>query len=128
MSIARATMHEFINEEDIEKTQIRYDSVGNELFPAAKEVINIQSGPTSLISIAVYPSFEDAAGNLEGRKKMMKYLDPFLKDGFFQEGEIIYHYVKPLDRKTTNMVRPNFITMVAFIYVYESLDFYADRL
>ena len=128
MSIARATMHEFKNEEDIEKTQIWYDSVGNELFLAAEEVINIQSGPTSFISITVYPSFVDAAGNLEGRKKMMEYLEPFLKDGFFHEGEIIYHYVKPLDRKTTNMVRPNFITMVTIIYVYESLNYYADRL
>ena len=98
MSIARVTMHEFINEEDIEKTQIWYDSVRDELFPTAEEVINIKSGPTSLISIAVYPSFEDAAGNLEGRKKMMEYLDPFLKDGFFHEGEIIYHYVKPSDQ------------------------------
>ena len=52
-----------------------------------------------MISIAVYTSFKEAAGNLKGRKKMMEYLDPFLKDGFFHEGEIIYHYVKPLDRK-----------------------------
>ena len=52
-----------------------------------------------MISTAVYTFFKEGAGNLEGRKKMMEYLDPFLKDGFFHEGEIIYHYVKPLDRK-----------------------------
>ena len=62
-------------------------------------MINIKSGPTSVISTAVYTFFKEGAGNLECRKKMMEYLDPFLNDGFFHEGEIIYHYVKPLDRK-----------------------------
>ena len=101
MSIARVTMHEFINEEDIEKTEIWYDGVRDKLFPTLEEVINIKTGPTSLISIAVYPSFEDAAGNLEGRKKMMEYLNPFLKDGFFHEGEVTYHYVKPSEKSKT---------------------------
>ena len=55
-------------------------------------------GPTSLISIAVYPSFEYAAGNLEGCKKMMEYLNLFLKDRVSHEGEVIYHYVKPSEK------------------------------
>ena len=46
-----------------------------------------------MISTAVYTFFKEGAGNLEGRKKMMEYLDPFLLYGFFHEGEIIYHYV-----------------------------------
>ena len=82
MSIARVTMHEFIKEEDIAKTEAWYDSVREELFPTAEQVINIKTGPTSLISIAIYPSFEDAARNLEGREKMMEQLSPMLKDGF----------------------------------------------
>ena len=52
-----------------------------------------------MISTAVYTFFKEGAGNLEGRKKMMEYLDPFLKDGFFHEGAIFFHYVKPLYRK-----------------------------
>lgn len=97
MSIARVTMHEYINEEDIAKTEAWYDSVRAELFPTAEQVINIKTGPTSLISIAIYPSFEDAASNLEGREKMMEQLSPMLKDGFFHEGEITYHFIKPSD-------------------------------
>ena len=97
MSIARVTMHEYINEEDIAKTEAWYDSVRAELFPTAEQVINIKTGPTSLISIAIYPSFEDAAGNLEGREKMMEQLSPMLKDGFFHEGEVTYHFIKPAE-------------------------------
>jgi len=36
MSIARVTMHEYINEEDIAKTEAWYDSVRAELFPTAE--------------------------------------------------------------------------------------------
>ena len=57
MSIARVTLHEYINEEDIARTEAWYDSVRAELFPTAEQVINIKTGPTSLISIAIYPSF-----------------------------------------------------------------------
>ena len=57
MSIARVTLHEYINEEDIARTEAWYDSVRAELFPTAEQVINIKTGPTSLISIAIYSSF-----------------------------------------------------------------------
>ena len=57
MSIARVTLHEYINEEDIARTEAWYDSVRAELFPTAEQAINIKTGLTSLISIAIYPSF-----------------------------------------------------------------------
>ena len=34
---------------------------------------------------------------LEGREKMMEQLSPMLKDGFFHEGEITYHFTKPVE-------------------------------
>ena len=97
MSIARVTLHEYINEEDIARTEAWYDSVRAELFPTAEQAINIKTGPTSLISIAIYSSFQDAAGNLEGRNKMMEHLDPVLKEVFSHEGEITYHFIKPAE-------------------------------
>lgn len=57
MSIARVTLHEYINEEDIARKEAWYDSVRAELFPTAEQAINIKTGPTSLISIAIYSSF-----------------------------------------------------------------------
>ena len=71
MSIAGVTIHEFVEEEGKEKTELCYDSVKDELFTTLKEVINIKKLPISLISVVVYPSLWDASGNLEGREKMM---------------------------------------------------------
>ena len=82
MTIAGVTIHEFVKKKGIEKTELWYESVRDELFPTLKEVINIKTIPISLISVSVYPSLSDATGNLEGRKKMMEYLNPFVKDGF----------------------------------------------
>ena len=97
MSIGRITMIEFTSDEALEAAIKLYLATQKEYFPNAQIVINIKTGPTSLISIAIYPSFEDAASNLEGREKMMEQLSPVLKDGFFHEGEITYHFIKPPD-------------------------------
>ena len=56
MTIAGVTIHEFVKEKGIEKTELRYESVRDELFPTLKEVINIKTIPISLISVSVYPS------------------------------------------------------------------------
>ena len=88
MSIARVTMHEFHEENMHEKMDALYDTIRKEYFPNLEQVINIKTGPTSGISIALYPSFEEAATNLEGRAKMMELLSPFVKDSFYHEGEV----------------------------------------
>ncbi|MBQ66239.1 MAG: hypothetical protein CMH07_04850, partial [Marinovum sp.] len=71
MSIARVTMHE-LNEEGMhDKIEALYASIVDEYFPNLEQVINIKTGPTSAISIALYPSFEEAENNLDGRAKMV---------------------------------------------------------
>ena len=60
MTIARVTMHEFFDEDGIEKVEQSYTEVRDQLFPNLLQVINIKTGPTSGISIALYPSFEEA--------------------------------------------------------------------
>ena len=77
MSIARVTMHEYVGEDMHEKVDALYQTVRKEYFPTIEQTINIKTGPTSGISISLYPSFEDAALNLEGREKMMELLSPF---------------------------------------------------
>ena len=94
MSIARVTMHE-LNEEGMhDKIEALYGTIVDEYFPQLEQVINIKTGPTSSISIAIYPSFEEAEKNLEGRAKMIELLAPFTKDSFYHEGEVARNDIK----------------------------------
>ena len=60
MAIARVTMMEFFDESGMGEVEKIYAEVRDDLFPNLLQVINIQTGPTSGISIALYPSFEEA--------------------------------------------------------------------
>ena len=57
MSIARVTMHEFNEENMHEEVEALYETIVDEYFPNLEQVIDIKTGPTSGISIALYPSF-----------------------------------------------------------------------
>ena len=60
MSIARVTMHELKEEGTHHKLEEIYAKIVDEYFPNLEQVINIKTGPKSGISIALYPSFEEA--------------------------------------------------------------------
>ena len=94
MSIARVTMHELIEEGMHDKIEALYSTIVDEYFPNLEQVINIKTGPTSAISIALYPSFEEAENNLDGRAKMMELIGPFVKDSFYHEGEVTRNDIK----------------------------------
>ena len=94
MSIARVTMHELIEEGMHDKIEALYSTIVDEYFPNLEQVINIKTGPTSAISIALYPSFEEAEKNLDGRAKMMELIGPFVKDSFYHEGEVTRNDIK----------------------------------
>ena len=99
MTIARVTMHEFFDEDGIEKVEQIYTEVRDQLFPNLLQVINIKTGPTSGISIALYPSFEEAEKNLTGRQKMLDLMEPFVKDSFCHEGEVTHNHVTAAGRQ-----------------------------
>ena len=66
-----------------------YGTIVDEYFSNLEHVINIKTGPISGISIALYPPFESAENNLEGRSKMIKLIEPYPKDSFYHQGEVI---------------------------------------
>ena len=74
MSIARVTMVEWNEEGIMETLEPVYQAHRDKWFPQLEQVINIKTGPTSSISIAIYPSFEEAEENLEGRAEMVKLM------------------------------------------------------
>ena len=93
-SIAKVTMHEFNAENIHEEVEALYGTIVDEYFPNHEQVINIKTGPTSGISIALYPSFDNAKTNLEGQAKMIKIMESFLKDSFYHKGEVIRNDIK----------------------------------
>ncbi len=92
MSIGRITMMEFTSEEAVDEAEILYEKIRAEAFPTLELVMNIRTGPTSLMSVAVYPSKESADSNLTAREKFQEKLDSSLKDSFFHEGEVTYFF------------------------------------
>ena len=94
MSIARVTMHELKEKGTHQKLEEIYAKIVDEYFPNLEQVINIKTGPTSGISIALYPSFEEAEKNLVGRAKMVELMAPYVEDSFFHEGEVTKSYIK----------------------------------
>ena len=99
MTIARVTMHEFFDEDGIEKVEKIYTEVRDQLFPNLLQVKNIKTGPTSGISIALYPSFEEAEKNLRGRQKMLELMEPYIKESFYHEGEVTHKHVTAAERQ-----------------------------
>ena len=98
MSIGRITMMEFISEEAVDDAEILYEKIRAEAFPTLELVMNIRTGPTSLMSVAVYPSKESADSNLTARGKFQEKLDSSLKDSFFHEGDVTYFFQSEVKR------------------------------
>ena len=92
MSIARITMMEFLSEKDLESCDSFYQTIQKEWFGNAQTAINVRTGPTSILSLAVYPSYEDAETNLPKRKDFQGILKGkfTVVDSFYCEGDITY--------------------------------------
>ena len=68
MSIGRISMLEFMKPEDVDAAETYYKTIREDFFPTLELVLNIRTGPTSLMSIAVYPSYEAAEANLRAER------------------------------------------------------------
>ena len=92
VSIGRISMMEFSSKEEADHSEELYDKIRAEAFPTLELVVNSRTGPTSILSFAVYPSYESAASNLEGREKFQEEISAGLKDSIFHEGEVTYFF------------------------------------
>ena len=64
MSIGRITMIEFTSDEALKAAQKLYLATQKEYFPNAQVVINVKTGPLSVMSLAIYESYEEAEKTL----------------------------------------------------------------
>ena len=86
MSIARITSVEFETAEQLEERLPMLDG-GEIMYPVeAEALVSIQTGPTTALSIFVYPDKETADQTLSKREKIMSTTK--FKDTFYLEGEV----------------------------------------
>ena len=69
MSIARITMMEYLYDKEMAASENFYQTIQQDWLRNVQTVINVRKGPTSLSSLAVHASYEDAETNLPKRKK-----------------------------------------------------------
>ena len=86
MSIARINSVEFETEEQLEERTRMFDDKEIILPLEAEAVLFIKTGPTTALSILVYPDQETADASLETREKLMSTTK--FKDQFYLEGEV----------------------------------------
>ena len=92
MSIARITMMEYLSEKDVVASESFYQTIQKDWFCNAQAIINVRTGPTSLLPLAVCSSYADAESNLPKRKEFQEIVkDKFtVVDSFYYEGDITY--------------------------------------
>ena len=103
LSIARITMMEYLSEKEVVASESFYQMIQKEWFGNAQTVINVRTGPTSLLNLAVYSSYKDAETNLPKRKEFQDILkDKFtVVDSFYYEGDITYFEASKASEITT---------------------------
>ena len=92
MSIGRVTVLEFQSPEDVDAAEAYYEKIRDQAFPTLELVLNIRTGPTSLMSIATYPSYDAAARALPARQAFQKEVRARVTDTFYHEGDITYFF------------------------------------
>ena len=70
--VTRVNMIEFYSEEELEEQQDWYQKNGALLFPNSLLQMGVQTGPTSIMSVSVYPDQETANQAMSTRDKLFK--------------------------------------------------------
>ena len=72
MSVARINMLEFETEDDLNKRAELYEKDAPTLFPNAEILLTIKTGPTTAMSVSIYPDKKSAEKALIRRDKHFK--------------------------------------------------------
>jgi len=95
MTVARITMTEFNSETEADTFEHLYSKVAPPALPEAKSLIMIRTGPTSGMSIAIYPDEETAEKTLEARAEMLSQFNGTFKDIWHMQGDVSLNHVNP---------------------------------
>ena len=94
---------EYLSDNQLAASENFYQTIQKDQSGNAQTVINVRTGPTSLLSLAVYASYEDAETNLPKRKEFQDIIkDKFtVIDSFYYEGDITYFDASKVAEITT---------------------------
>ena len=94
MSIARINMLEFDTEDDLEQRANVYKNEAPKLFPNAEILLTIRTGPTSAMSVSVYPNDQAAEVALVKRDKHFKSAEIQPREAWYLEGKVVQRHIK----------------------------------
>tara|TARA_Y100001970_G_C14148475_1_gene811223 strand:- start:102 stop:386 length:285 start_codon:yes stop_codon:yes gene_type:complete len=94
MSTARINMLEFESEEDLDQRAGAYQKDAPKLFPNAEILLTIKTGPTSAMSVSIYPDEKSAEESLILRDKHFKAAEVQPREAWYLEGEVVQRHVK----------------------------------
>ena len=94
MSTARINMLEFNSEEDLNQRAEMYQREAPELFPNAEILLTIKTGPTSAMSVSIYPDEKSAEESLIQRNKHFKAAEVQPREAWYLVGEVVQRHVK----------------------------------
>ena len=94
MSTARINMLEFDSEEDLNQRAETYQREAPKLFPNAEILLTIKTGPTSAMSVSIYPDEKSAKVSLIRRNKHFKAAKVQPREAWYLEGQVVQRHVK----------------------------------
>ena len=94
MSTARINMLEFDSEEDLNERAETYQREAPKLFPNAEILLTIKTGPTSAMSVSIYPDEKSAEESLVRRNKHFKAAKVQPREAWYLEGHVVQRHVK----------------------------------
>ena len=94
MSTARINMLEFDSEEDLNQRARTYQKDAPTLFPNAEILLTIKTGPTTAMSVSIYPDEKSAEESLIQRDKHFKAAEVQPREAWYLEGEVVQRHVK----------------------------------
>ncbi len=94
MSTARINMLEFDSEEDLNQIAGTYQREAPKLFPNAEILLTIKTGPTSAMSVSIYPDEKSAEESLVRRNKHFKAAKVQPREAWYLEGHVVQRHVK----------------------------------
>lgn len=93
MKIARINMIEFKSEEELLAQQDQWQKVVGDTFPEAILQMGVQVGPTSVMSISLYPD-QNTADNALAKRDLVFTTKADVMDGWQMEGPLRHFHYK----------------------------------
>ena len=94
MSVARINMLEFETEDDLNKRAELYEKDAPKLFPTAEILLTIKTGPTTAMSVSIYPDKQSAEESLIRRDKHFKTAEIQPREAWYLEGKVLQRHIK----------------------------------